>query len=448
METEQKFTDLDNSAVELTLTIPKDTVADEYKKMVNKHAKTMQLKGFRKGKVPVSVIEKKFGSALREEAMYSMIESSVEKALENADSDYKPLQYSSPTLVGEKELKLDTASDFSFSISYDIFPKFELPEYTGHKIAAPQVTVDDTPLQEELTKLLEQNAMVIEKDGPAEKDSIVTIDYFEMDENDTMIDGTKREDYVFTVGTEYNIYKFDNDIIGMKAGDSKVIEKSFGDDYENSDYAGKTVRINTTVKVVKQRDIPELDDEFAQDVSDDYKTLDDLKQATRKKLEEGLEVRIRENKITNLHDKLLENLTISLPESMINAELENTWRRFASQSGMKEEQFLQILGMQGQNKEALLEEWKPQAEKSLKIQLMVDKIISNEKIEVEDKEVEENAQLFEGIDDVRQKEYYQQMWKEDRKMQKTVDLLLEKNTFTAGENLTYKEFMEGKNPPQ
>jgi len=448
METVHKFTDLDNSAVELTLTIPKDTVNEEYQKIVNKYAKTLQVKGFRKGKAPLSIIEKKYGSALQKEAMFSMIESTVEKTLENIEDEYKPLQYSTPTLVDEENLKFDAEADFSFALTYDIYPKFEIPEYSGNEISFPGVTVDDEPIQAELTKLLDQNAVVIEKDGPAEKDSIVTVDYFEMDENDVMIEGTKREDYVFTVGTEYNIYKFDDDIIGMKAGDTKVIEKKFGEDSDITEYAGKTVRVSVTLKVVKQRDIPELDDEFAQDVSEDYKTLDDLKQATRKKLEEGLETRIREIKIANIYDKLLENLTITAPESMIKAELENSWKKFSSQSGMNEEQLLQILGMQGQTKEKLLTEWKPQAEKSLKIQLMVDKITANEKIEVADEEVTENAQLFEGIEDLRQKEYYQLLWKEDRKMQKTVDLLLEKNTFKEGETTTYTEFMKGKNPPQ
>lgn len=444
METEHKFTDLENSAVELTLTIPKDTVAGEYKKIVNKYVKTLQVKGFRKGKAPISVIEKKYGSALQEEAMYTMIESTVEKTLKDIEDEYKPLQYSTPTLVDEENLKFDAEADFSFSLTYDIYPKFEIPEYTGHEITFPAVIIDDEPIQEELTKLLDQNAVVIEKEGPAEKDSIVTVDYFEMDENDAMLEGTKREDYVFTVGTEYNIYKFDDDIIGMKAGDTKIIEKVFGADSEMKEYAGKTVRISVTVKVVKQRDIPELDDEFAQDVSEEYKTLDDLKQATRKKLEEGLEAQIRETKISNLYDKLLENLTIATPDSMINAELENSWRKFASQSGMSEEQLQQILEMQGQTKENLLGDWKPQAEKSLKIQLMVDKITSLEKVEVSDEEVTENAKLFEGIEDARQKEYYQLLWKEDKKMQKTVDILLEKNTFKEGEAVAYTEFMQGK----
>ena len=133
---------------------------------------------------------------------------------------------------------------------------------------------------------------------------------------------------------------------------------------------------------------------------------------------------------------------------MVKVEQENSWRNFSSQSGMKEEQLLQILGVQGQTKEKLLSEWKPQAESSLKIQLMVDKITSNEKIEVDDEEVAENAQQFEGIEDARQKDYYQLLWKKDRKMQKTVDLLLEKNTFKEGEITTYTEFMKGKNPPR
>lgn len=442
METVQTIKDLENSAVEMTLTVPKETVAAEYAKAVTKYAKTLQIKGFRKGKAPIPVLEKKFGESLVEETMFGIIETTVEKALGEVQDDYKPLQYSTPKLVDEENLAMDKTAEFTFSVTYDIFPKFKLPKYTGFEIEVPVVKVTAKQVNEELAKLQDQNAMVIEKDGPAEQDSIVTVDYSELDSDGNIIEGTKREDYVFTIGTEYNVYKFDTDIIGMKAGDQKIIEKSFPEDYEIADYAGKNVKIDVTVKVVKQRDLPELDDDFAQDISEDYETLADLKKSTKSKIQEQVDAKLREFKVTNLYDKMLENLEISIPESMIAAEMENNWRNFLSQSRMQEEQMLQLLEMQGKGKTELLEEWRPQAEKSLKIQLMLDKITTKEEVSVSDEEVSENENLFEGIEDPRQREYYQLLWKEDRKTQKTVDILLEKNTFTKGEEKTFDEIME------
>ena len=120
--------------------------------------------------------------------------------------------------------------------------------------------------------------MVIDKkDETVEKNNIVTIDYVELDDAKNEIAGTKREDFVFTVGTGENLYKVDDDIIGMKKGDSKEITKEFKKDYEDSDLAGKTVNLKVTVKAVKIRDLPALDDDFAQDCNEKYKTLQDMK---------------------------------------------------------------------------------------------------------------------------------------------------------------------------
>jgi len=442
METAHEIKELENSAVELTLTVSKETVAEEYSKITAKYAKTLQIKGFRKGKAPISVLEKKFGEAFREETMYTIIENGIESALDEIEDVFKPLQYSTPKLLSEDELKLNPEEAFTYAVTYDVFPKFDIPEYSGFSVSVPDVEVGEEAVEEKLAALQEQNAVVLEKDVPAAEHLIVTVDYVELDENDTPLEGKSREDFVFTVGSGYNPFKFDDEIIGMKAGEKKIIEKTFADDYDIEEYAGKTVRIQVSVKAVKEREIPELDDEFAQDVSDEYETLEDLKQATRKKFEESLEARLREEKINGLYEKILENMEIQLPESMIQAELENSWSNFASQSRMSEEQLNQILELQGKHKNDLLEEWRPQALRSLKIQLLLDKITLKEGVSVSDDELAENEHLLDGIEDQRQKDYYQMMLRNDKKLQKTVDLLIEKNEFTKGDKVTYKEFLQ------
>ncbi len=442
METAHEIKELANSAVELILTVPKETVAEEYSKTTAKYAKTLQIKGFRKGKAPISVLEKKFGDALREETMYTMIENGIETILAEIEDDYKPIQFSTPKLLAEEELKLNPEESFTYAVSYDIYPKFEIPGYSGFSIPVPDVEIGDDAVEEKLAALQEQNAVVLEKDIPAAEHLIVTVDYAELDENDNPTEGKEREDFVFTVGSGYNPFKFDDEIVGMKAGETKIIEKTFADDYDIEEYAGKTLRIKVTVKAVKERELPELDDEFAQDVSEEYETLDDLKQATRKKIEESVNAMLREEKIKGLYEKILENLEISIPESMIQSELENSWSKYASQSRMSEEQLNKILELQGKLKNDLLAEWRPETLRSLKIQLLLEKITRIEEVSVSDEETAEDEHFLDTIEDQRQKDYYQMMLHSDKLMQKTIDLLLEKNEFTKGDKTSYKEFIQ------
>ncbi len=444
MVADKKIKELEKSAVEMTVTIAQKTVSEEYDKVVKKYQKTLQVKGFRKGKAPIAILEKKYGEAFKEESMYGMIEGSIEEVLKDIEDQYKPLPYSQPKLVDEENISCTVDADFSFAVSYDVYPKFEVPNYTGHNITIPSVSVDDEVVAEELKKLQEQNSMVIDKTGAIEKDDIVTIDYSELDEEGAVIEGSPREDFVFTVGTGYNFYKLDDDILGMVKDEEKVIEKSFGEDHDIPEYVGKTVKIKVSVKAVKVRDLPELDDEFAQDVSDDYKTLDDLKKATNEKLTETLDQKLRSIKAERLYDALLEDFTVEIPESMVQAELENSWRNFAQQSGMAEQQLLDILAYQEKGKADLLEEWRPQALKSIRVQMILEKAGEEEKVEVTDEDIADLMPQLEGIENKEQREYYTYLMKEEKKSQKVVDLLLEKNEFTAGDAVTYTDLMQNK----
>ena len=444
MVADKKIKELEKSAVELTVSVPQTAVAEEYGKIVQKYRKTVQIKGFRKGKVPASILENKYGDALREEAMYNIIESSVDESLKEIEPDFRPLPYSTPKLVNEEDLSLDTSSDFSFTISYDVYPKYEMPSYTDHKITIPEVKIPDAQVDAELAKLQEQNSMIIEKSGAIEENDIVTIDYAVVDDEGKIVEGTAREDFVFTVGTGYNFYKIDQDIIGMAKDDEKIIEKTYGDDHEIPEYAGKTVKLKVKIKAVKVRELPELDDEFAQDVSDEYKTLDDLKEATKKRLADDLEQKMRGYKLRKLYDTILESVDVELPESMIQAELQNSWNSFVAQSGMSEEQLSQILSYQGQKKDDLMNEWRPQARQSILIQMLLDKIATDEKIEVSDEDIADMLPQLDGIADQNQKDYYIHLMKEDKKTQKAVDFLLEKNQFENGDKASYDDFIQNK----
>ncbi len=294
----------------------------------------------------------------------------------------------------------------------------------------------------ELDKLREQNAMVIDKDGAAEMGDIVTLDYVELDEEKNEVPGTERKEFVFTLGSTTNFYQIDEDVVGMKSGEEKTFSKTYAEDSTVEGYAGKTITLKVNVQSVKFRDIPELDDEFAQDVKEEYKTVDDLVKATREKLQGALDAKLENEKLNALSEALLEKATIAVPQSMIDMEVEQSWKRYIQQIGLSEEQILQFLKFQNQTKEDITAPWREAAAKSLRIQLIMEKIKEAEEFPVEEEEVNKvvEEQLKE-ITDQAQRDYYRTMIEDDLRFQKIAPFLQENNTFEEGEEVAYETFM-------
>jgi len=438
----------DNSAVELTVTIKKEAAKEAYSKLLKDYSKKIQIKGFRKGKAPSHVLEQKYGDGIKEEAAMNLVEESLKTIFDEIEE--KPLPYSTPALQEGAELK-DFDEDYKFSVIYDVFPTLKVGEYKGLEIEVPDVKVLKKDEDRELEKLREQNAVVIEKtEGSVEKDDIVTINYSELDKEGNEIEGSSREDFVFTVGTGYNIYKIDDDIIGMGKDEEKILEKNFPDDFENKDLAGKTVKIKVKVTTIKVNELPELDDELAQDISERYKTLKDLRANIKKNLNETLDKKLKEIKLEKIMDKIIGSSEIPIPESMLQAEMQNSWQNFLRQSGMDEKQILQILEMQGKSKEALIEEWKPNSEKSLKVQLLMAKLIEDEKITASEEEVEkeikeqaeDSGQKYEEFKELIEKNNYTPHIESDIKNKKFINFLISNNTITKGKKVDYLDLLE------
>jgi trigger factor len=444
MIAEQNVREMENSEVELTITVPKGALADEYQKTLQKYMKTLQLPGFRKGKAPASVIEKKIGDGMREETIYTVIDEAVKEALEAVEEKYRPLPYSSPEFVDEAALPKTIEEDLVFAVKYDVFPIFDVPAYTGISVEIPKVEISDEVINKELEKLRDQNALVVEKNGAVAEGDIVTVDYVELDAEGNEVAGTERKDFIFTVGSGTNFYKIDSDVVGMLKGETKTIVKTYGEDHEHAEYVGKTVSIRVTLNVVKVREVPELDDDFAQDVSEEYKTLADLVTATRSKLEASLKGHLEETKLTKLLDKILEDVTIAVPASMINAEVDSSWRKFVSQSGMPEAQILKFLEFQGQSKDDFTASWRESAEKNLKIQLIMEKVKEKENFELDATEVEAvAADQLKDVTDEKMKAYYMASIEDEMKFKKAGEFLLANNTIIEGESVSYDDFMAG-----
>lgn len=420
MKVTKEISKLENSAVKLTATIAKEDVVSGYNKNISKYAKNVQLPGFRKGHVPVKVLEQKYGDSLKQEVLADLIDESLNQIFAEEESkDIRPLPYTQPRLDGDKLPEFSTDKDLTFSVVYDVFPSVEVKDFSKIEVKEPQVEIGEKELNEELKAIQERNAVVIDKkEGePVEKDNIVTIDYKELDDSGTAIPGSEREGFVFTVGTGENIYKIDDEIVGMKKDETKEISKTYDAKDENKDLAGKTKKISVTVKAIKLRNLPALDDELAQDVSEKYKTLDDLKKDISKGLESAKNRKIAELKSQSLLEQLVEKNPIVLPKSMIQAEMESRWRMMAQQFQTTPEQLEKMISVSGQSKENMLTQWTGDVEKMLKSRLIVDALIREKNIAVTPEEVEEEfakiadesgstiEEVKEHYKDARAKEY-------------------------------------------
>ena len=451
MKFTKEFKNLEKSAVELTVTIAKKDVAETYENTLKNYVKNAQIPGFRKGHVPANVLERKYGDSIKADTLGTLIDQSFDEIFKE-ETENRPLPYAQPTM--EKAPELDMTKDLTYTVKYDVFPKVEVKDFAGVNVKEPQVTITDDDLSDELKTIQERNATVTEKkDGVVEKDNIVTINYVEVGEDGKEIADTKREDYVFTVGSGENLYKIDDEVVGMKKDETKEITKNYKKDFENSDLAGKTVKLNVTVKAVKIRDIPALDDDFAQDVNDKYKTLQDMKDDLKKNMELAVSRRVKEMKNNSLLEQLVEKNKFDIPASMLEAELDGRWRMMAQQFQTTPEQLDKMIAASGQSKEAMLNEWTGDSEKMLKSRIIVDSLIRARNISVTPEEIEEQykriadeggmtvEEVKKHYEDPRSKEYLI----DDTKENKLYDQLYKEVKVSKGDKISFKDLF---NNPQ
>lgn len=448
MKVTNEITKLENSAVKLTVTIGKNDVATEYNTSVAKYAKNLQIPGFRKGKVPVSVLERKYGDALKADAAAELVEKALGEVF--ASIDEKPLPYAQPSM--EEVPVLDVTKDLTFSVTYDVFPTVKIESLDGITIKEPEVEVGEKELKEELEQIRERNAMVVDRkdDEAAAKDDIATVNYCELAEDGTEVEGSQRQDFVFTIGSGQNIFKFDDDIIGMKKNETKEITKTYDKDFEDKDLAGTTKKIKVTLTALKVRNLPDLDDELAQDVNEKYNTLEDMKADLMKNMESIRDRRVTEIKSNELLEKLVEKYNFDLPKSMIQAELDHRWRMMAQQFGTTTEQLDKLVASSGQSKETMLTEWTGDVEKMLKSRIVVESLLKERNITVTPEEIEQEMESIaekSGVSVEEVKKHYanpssKEYLIDDTKEQKLYKELFAQVKVTKGDKMAFADLFK------
>lgn len=386
MSVSKEVQKLEKSALRVTLTVDREEVRKSYDDLMKEYVKSVQLPGFRKGHVPQTILERKFGESIRQDASSRLMEKAVQEALEG-DSSIRPLPYSTPQVDQAPVLNLE--SDFSFAVTFDVFPEFTLGSTDGIEVEIPKVDVSADDEAREMEALRERNALVIDKEEgkKADKGDVATIDYAELDAEGNEVPGSAREGFVFTIGSGENLYAIDDEVIGMVKGKEKTFDKAFPEDYRYKDIAGSTKKLRVKLAQLKARQLPALDDDFAQDISEKFTSLADLKADIRKKLEDRLEEKLRLKKEEQTIEALISRNPIDLPESMVQMQLESQFRDFMGRIGADEATMLKLLSSSGKNPQALMEEWRPTAEKQIRTRLILEKLVDERKEECSDEEL-------------------------------------------------------------
>ena len=451
MSVTKEITRLEKSSVKLSLTVPKEDVQSQYQDLLKDYCKNVQLPGFRKGHVPQEVLERKYGDSLKGEAMGKIIDTAVGDVLgdEGLPKDQRPLPYSQPRLEGDP--KLDFGEDLHFSVVYDVFPAVNIGRWKGLEVEVPGAAVTDGDIARELEELRQRNAFVLDRDENAEAQNgdVVTVNYCELDDNDEALPNSKRDDFTFTLGSGQNAYHFDTDIIGMKKGETLVFTKTYPKDDARTAFAGTTKKLELTLTALKEKKLPDLDDDLAQDVDEKYNTLDDLKKSIRERLEKALEQRLREVKINKLLEKIMENTPVELPESMVKVELDGRIRNLARQFGTDTEKVLEMLAHSGDGLDDIETKWRPAAEKALHSRLIVDTLMEQEHIDASNEDIEQELETVaadsgDSVDDLKGRygeAAIRELLKDNIRERRFFDMLLSENTIKTGQTANYLDVM-------
>ncbi|MBN1523615.1 MAG: trigger factor [Spirochaetales bacterium] len=439
----------ENSKVFLKITVPGTEVQKEYDELLKEYCEKVQIKGFRKGKVPAEVLIRKYGEEIKGETTYSVIKKSLDEAIQTVEE--KPLGYSMPELIDQK-VTAEPGKDFTYEVTYDTYPKVELGDYTGIKAEKLQYAIADEDLDRELKAVQDRNSVVKEiKDAAVKKGHIITIDYTELDADENPVEGTAREGFVFEVGTGHTLHKIDEDVVGMKAGEEKIIKKTYDKEYDYKELAGRDIILKVKVVVVKEKILPALDDELAQDVSDKFKTLDDLKKDITDRLTKAAEDKIKEQLATQIIEQIVAASKMDLPSTMIDLELEQSWRNFCQQFNNREDIVIKALEQDGKTKEDLYKDWRPNVEKKIKAEIVLQEIEEKQKITASEEEVDAEVKKFadeRGIEFEKAKEQYEaakmlDYLKRSITREKTFDYMIEQAEVKKGKKIKLLDLLQG-----
>lgn len=416
---------LEKNMAKLTIEVPAEEVEKALQAAYMKEKSKISLPGFRKGKVPRNMIEKMYGpSVFYEDAANSLIQDNYPTAAEESGVDI----VSRPTI---DVVQIEKGKSFIFTAEVAVRPEVKLGKYLGVQVTKADTTVTDEEVEEALQKEVQKNSRTVTvTDRPIQVGDTAVIDY-EGSVDGVPFEGGKAENHSLEIGSHSFIDTFEDQLVGHNAGDDVDVNVTFPEQYHAAELAGKPALFKVKIHEIKAKELPELNDEFAQDVSE-FETLAEYKEDLRKNLETEKENAAKRTKEDEAIQKIIDKSEMEIPEAMIDTQCENMINEFAqrlAQSGLTMEQYMQFSGV---TVDGLKAQVRPEAETRIKSSLVLEQIVKDENIEVTDEEIdakiEEMAASY-GMEADKLKEYMGDAEKESIKREisvtKAVDLVME-----------------------
>ena len=371
---------LENSMAKLTIEVPEDEVEKALEKAFQKNKNKLNIPGFRKGKAPRSMVEKMYGPEIfYEDAANDMIETAYDKAYDECGEE----------IVSNPEIdvvQLEKGKPFIFTATVALKPEIKLGKYKGVKIDKIDTEVTDEEVDAYIEKERENSARSVAVDRPVQDKDETVID-FEGFVDGVAFEGGKGENYPLTIGSGAFIPGFEEQLIGAKKGEEVEVKVTFPEDYHADELKGKEAVFKCKVNEIKEKELPELDDEFAAEVSE-YETFAEYKEATKKNLQVKKENDAKDKKEDAVIEAIVAASEINIPDAMLETQKRQMVSDFAQRiqsQGLSMEQYMQFTGL---TPETLLEQIAPQAEKRIKSRLVLENIVKAEKFEVTEEDYE------------------------------------------------------------
>lgn len=378
---------LEKNMARLTIEVGADELDKAIESAYQKQKGKISIPGFRKGKVPRQIVEKMYGKEVfYEDAANILIPDAYEKALDECEEDI----VSSPKI---SVTQIEAGKPFIFTAEVALKPEVKLGKYKGVKVEKADMAVTDEEVDEVIERERENNARNIAIEDRAVKDGDMTVLDFEGFVDGEAFEGGKGENYPLTIGSGAFIPGFEEQLVGAEIGKEVEVNVTFPEDYQAENLKGKAAVFKCTVKEIKEKELPELDDEFASEVSE-FETLAEYKEDVKKNLEEKKVKEARENKEREAVEAVVDLSEMDIPEAMIETQQRQMVDEFAQRitmQGLSMEQYFQFTGT---NYQQMLENVKPQAEKRIQSRLVLEAIAEAEKIEVSDEEFEKEIETM------------------------------------------------------
>ena len=416
---------LEKNMAKLTIEVSAEELEKAIQAAYLKERGKISIPGFRKGKVPRNMIEKMYGAAIfYEDAANTLIQENYPSAVDESGVDI----VSRPSI---EVVQIESGKPFIFTAEVAVRPEVKLGKYLGVQVTKIDTSVSDAEVDEALEKERNNNARTVSVTDRAVANGDTAVIDFEGFVDGVAFEGGKGENHPLEIGSHSFIDTFEDQLVGKNVGDEVEVNVTFPEQYHSADLAGKPAMFKVKINEIKAKELPELDDEFAQDVSE-FDTLAEYKEDVKKRLTEQKENEAKRTKEDEAIQKIIDKSSMEIPEAMLETQCENMINDFAqriTQSGLTMEQYMQFSGL---TLDKLKEQVRPEAETRIKTSLVLEQIAKEENIEVTDAEIDAEVEKMAasyGMEADKLKEYMGEAEKESMKRElavtKAVDLIME-----------------------